>query len=148
MWKEFREFAIKGNVIDLAVGIVIGAAFTAIVNSLVADIITPLIGAIWDADFSNIFVVLRQGVPPGPYQTLADAQAAGAVTWNAGLFLNAILNFLIVALALFFVVRLINRLKREKPPEPVVPVTPPVDPNQKLIDALDRLNNTLEKRAS
>jgi large conductance mechanosensitive channel len=112
MLKEFREFAVKGNVIDMAVGIIIGAAFTTIVNSLVRDVFTPLISlATGGLNFTNQFLVLREGPGGGDYNTLEQAQAAGAVTLNYGLFLNALLSFLIVAVATFVLVRNINRLK-------------------------------------
>ncbi|WP_227369575.1 large conductance mechanosensitive channel protein MscL [Halomonas sp. M20] len=121
--KEFREFAVKGNVVDMAVGIIIGAAFTSIVNSLVKDIFTPMIGLITgDINFSNQFIVLRPGSGEGPYYTLEQAQAAGAATLNYGLFFNALLSFLIVALAVFVLVRNINRLKNlAYPPETSAP---------------------------
>lgn len=123
MLKEFREFAMKGNVVDMAVGIVIGAAFGAIVNSLVTDIITPLVGVVAGGmDFSNRFALLRDGNPPGPYQTLAAAKAAGAVTLNAGAFVTLIINFVIVAFALFMVVKAMNTARRrdtaDAPPAP------------------------------
>jgi large conductance mechanosensitive channel len=123
MFKEFKEFAVKGNVIDLAVGIVIGAAFTAIVNSLVADVIMPPIGLILGkVDFSNLFVALREGKAPGPYASLAAAKAAGAVTINIGLFVNAVISFVIVAFSVFLLVKGFNQLKREKEVAPA-PVT-------------------------
>lgn len=125
MLKEFKEFAVKGNVIDMAVGIIIGAAFGTIVNSLVADIIMPPIGLLLGkVDFSNLFFVLKEGatVPP-PYATIADAKKAGAVTLNYGLFINTITSFIIVAFAIFFLVKNINRLKREKESPPSVPTT-------------------------
>ncbi len=123
MLKEFKEFALKGNVLDLAVGIVIGAAFTSIVNSLVADIIMPPIGLLLGkVDFSNLFVVLKTGKVPGPYETLAAAKAAGAVSLNVGLFLNAVISFLIVAFAVFILVKGFNQLRRQKQAEPA-PVT-------------------------
>lgn len=124
MLKEFREFIMRGNVIDMAVGIIIGAAFSAIVGSLVKDVIMPPIGlALGGVDFANLFGVIKEGTPVGPYATLADAQAAGAVTVNYGVFINAIITFLIVAFVIFLVVRYINRLRRatEKP----VPVAAP-----------------------
>ncbi len=117
MIKEFREFIMRGNVLDLAVGIIIGAAFTAIVNSLVSDIITPLIGLIWSGDFTNTFITLRDGNPAGPYATLAAAQEAGAVTWNIGLFLNALISFLIVAFVLFLIIRSFNRMQSRLSPK-------------------------------
>jgi len=113
MLKEFKEFAVKGNVIDMAVGIIIGAAFGTIVKSLVADVIMPPIGLLLgNVDFANLFVVLKAGTTAGPFASIADAQAAGAVTINYGMFINTVISFLIVAFAVFFVIRSINRLKR------------------------------------
>ena len=121
MLKEFREFAMKGNVIDLAVGIVIGAAFGAIVNSLVADIIMPIIGAITGGlDFSNYFVGLAKSVTA---TNLADARKQGAVL-AYGNFLTLTLNFLIVAFALFIVIRIMNQLKRHEEAKPAEPPKP------------------------
>jgi large conductance mechanosensitive channel len=117
MVKEFKEFALKGNVIDLAVAVVIGAAFGKIISSLVDDIIMPPIGAlIGNHDLSNYFVTLS----PGHYETLAQAKAAGAATMNYGLFINAVFMFLIVALAIFLVIRSVNKMTR-KPAEAVSP---------------------------
>ena len=114
MLKEFKEFAMKGNMIDLAVGIIIGAAFTGVVNSLVNDIIMPPIGLLLGgSDFSDLFVLLKAGDPVGPYLTLADAQASGAVTLNYGMFVNTLINFLVVAVSIFLVVRTINRMRRD-----------------------------------
>ena len=128
MLKEFKEFAMRGNVIDMAVGVVIGAAFGAIVKSLVDDILMPLLGLVLgNADFTNLFVVLRDGSIAGPYATLVLAQEAGAVTLNYGLFINAIVTFLIVAFAIFLLIRAINRLQREEeapPPEPTTKECP------------------------
>lgn len=105
MLKDFRAFIMRGNVVDLAVGIVIGVAFAAIVNSLVKDVIMPPIGlALGDVDFVNLFVVLKEGTVAGPYASLAAAQEAGAVTINYGVFINAIVNFLILAVVIFFFV--------------------------------------------
>jgi large conductance mechanosensitive channel len=119
MLREFRDFAIKGSVIDMAVGIIIGAAFGTIVASLVADIIMPPIGLLLGGvDFGNLFVVLKAGTTAGPYASLADAQAASAVTINYGVFINKIISFVLVAFAVFILVRWINRLKREAPPAP------------------------------
>ncbi|WP_036664991.1 large conductance mechanosensitive channel protein MscL [Paludibacterium yongneupense] len=117
--KEFKEFAMRGNVIDLAVGVVIGGAFATIVKSLVEDIIMPPIGLmLGNVDFSNLFLVLKDGSKlAGPYVSLAAAKQAGAVTLNFGLFANALVNFLIVAFAIFIAVKAINRLKREAPAE-------------------------------
>jgi len=118
MLKEFKQFALRGHVVDLAVGVIIGAAFTSIVNSLVKDIITPPLGLVTGGiDFSNIFVVLKGG----HYGTLAEAAKAGAVTLNFGLFLNAVISFLIVAAVLFFVMRWINRLFTPAAPPPPTP---------------------------
>ncbi|GAB2799760.1 large-conductance mechanosensitive channel protein MscL [Halomonas shantousis] len=120
--KEFREFAVKGNVVDMAVGIIIGGAFTLIVQSLVKDIFNPLLGMlIGGVDFSNFFLVLKSGTPSGPYQTLIEAREAGAVTVNYGLFFNAAISFVIVAFAVFLLVRTINRLKREETVAPKAP---------------------------
>lgn len=127
MLDEFKEFAVKGNMLDMAVGIIIGAAFGTIVQSLVNDVLMPPLGLLLGgADFTDLFLTLRQGVAPGPYETLAIAQAAGAVTINYGVFVNAVLSFLIVALAIFFVVRNFNRLRRKEEAAPDVPATPPV----------------------
>lgn len=124
MLKEFKEFALKGNVIDLAIGIIIGASFTAIVNSIVADIIMPPIGLLLgNVDFANLFLTLKEGAALAPYATLADAQAAGAVTINYGLFINTLISFLIIALVLFFLIRSLNRMQREQKVEPSEPTT-------------------------
>jgi large conductance mechanosensitive channel len=110
----FKEFILKGNVIDMAVGIVIGAAFGAIVSSLVADVIMPPIGLLLGkVDFSNLFVVLKEGAAAGPYASLAAAKQAGAVTLNLGVFINTIISFLIIAFAIFLVIRQINKLRRK-----------------------------------
>ncbi len=124
MFKEFKEFAMRGNMLDMAVGIIIGAAFGTIVGSLVADVLTPPLGLLMgNVDFSNLFVVLKQGSTAGPYLTLAEAQKAGAVTINYGIFLNQILNFIIVAFAVFMLVRSVNKLRREKPAPPAEPTS-------------------------
>lgn len=124
MFKEFKEFAMRGNVVDMAVGIIIGAAFGLIVKSLVADIIMPPIGLLLgNVDFSNLFVVLKEGTTPGPFLALADAQKAGAVTINFGLFINTVINFLIVAFAIFLLIRGLNKLKREKEVPAEAPTT-------------------------
>ena len=113
MWKEFKEFAVKGNAIDLAVGIILGAAFGSIVTSLVEQIIMPLVGlAVGGVDFSDIFTVLKQGSPVGPYETLAAANAAGAVVMAWGAFFNTIISFLIVAFSVFLIVKWVNRLQK------------------------------------
>ncbi|NCO51403.1 MAG: large conductance mechanosensitive channel protein MscL [Deltaproteobacteria bacterium] len=124
MLKEFKEFAAKGNVVDMAVGIIIGGAFGTIVKSLVADVLMPPIGLLLGGvDFTNLFIVLKQGSAQGAINSLAEAQAAGAVTINYGVFLNAVVSFLIVAFAVFLLVKQINRLKREEVAPPVEPTT-------------------------
>jgi len=124
MLKEFKEFAMRGNVIDMAVGIIIGAAFGTIVKSLVSDIIMPPIGLLLgNVDFSNLFMVLKGGTIAGPYASLADAQKASAVTINYGVFINTIISFLIVAFAVFLLIRQINRFKRQEEPSPAEPTT-------------------------
>ena len=122
MLKDFKEFVVRGNVLDLAVGIIIGAAFGAIVKSLVDDVLMPPVGlALGNVDLTNLFVVLKEGAKTaGPYATLADAKAAGAVTLNLGLFLNSVVVFLIVAFAIFLVVRVANRIR---PPAPAPAAT-------------------------
>ena len=124
MLKEFKEFAIKGNVVDMAVGIIIGAAFGTIVKSLVADVIMPPIGLLLgNVDFSNLFIVIKQGAEAGTFATVAEAQKAGAVTINYGIFINTIISFIIVAFAVFLVIRNINKLKREEEAPPKEPTT-------------------------
>ncbi len=124
MLKEFREFAMRGNVVDMAVGIIIGAAFGKIVESLVRDVIMPPIGLLLGkVDFSNLFIVMREGTTAGPYLTVDAAQKAGAVTFNYGMFINTCISFVIVAFAVFLLIRAINRLKRaeEAAPAPAAP---------------------------
>ncbi len=124
MLKEFKEFAMRGNVIDMAIGIIIGAAFGAIVGSVVTDVIMPPIGLLLgNVDFSNLFVVLKEGKAAGPYPSLADAQKAAAVTVNYGLFVNAVIKFVVVAFATFFLVRSVNKLKRQEKVAPAAPTT-------------------------
>jgi large conductance mechanosensitive channel len=125
MIKEFKEFIMRGNVMDMAVGIIIGAAFGTIVNSLVKDVIMPPIGLLLGkVDFANLFAVLKQGATtPGPYPSVAAAQAAGAVTLNFGLFVNTIINFVIVGFAIFLLVKGVNQLKRQKPAPAAAPTT-------------------------
>ena len=128
MFKEFKEFAMRGNVVDMAVGIIIGAAFGTIVKSLVADVIMPPIGLLLgNVDFSNLFIVLKHGTAAGPFATLADANAAGAVTLNYGMFINTVISFLIVAFAVFMLLRSMNKLKRKEEvpaPEPTTKECP------------------------
>jgi large conductance mechanosensitive channel len=126
MFKEFKEFAMRGNVVDMAVGIVIGVAFGGIVNSFVADVIMPPIGLVLGSvDFSSLFLVLKEGKVAGPYESLAIAKAAGAVTLNYGVFFNTIISFLIITLAVFLLIRNINRMKKkEEAPAPVTKECP------------------------
>ena len=124
MLKEFKEFVMRGNVVDMAVGIIIGAAFGTIIKSLVNDVIMPPIGLLLgNVDFANLFILLKAGSPAGPYALLADAQAAGAVTINYGVFVNAVVSFLIVAFVVFLLIRTINRMKREEEAPPTEPTT-------------------------
>ena len=117
---EFKQFIMRGNVIDLAVGMVVGTAFSGIVKSLVDDVIMPPIGLlIGGVDFSNLFITLKDGAPPAPeagYASLAAAQAAGAVTLNLGLFINSVISFLIIAAAIFAVIKALNAMKRAEEP--------------------------------
>ena len=137
---EFKTFAMRGNAIDLAVGVVVGAAFTGIVNSLVKDLINPPLGLLLGGiDFSNFFVVLKG---TGTYPSLKAAQDAGAVTLNYGLFINALINFVIVAAALFLVVRTINRMTM--PHHPESPAAPPPPPEDVLL--LREIRDELKKR--
>lgn len=109
---EFKEFAVKGNMLDMAVGIIIGAEFGKIVNSLVADVIMPPIGLLLGGiDFKNFFLVLKEGSSPGPYATLEAAKAAGAVTSNIGLFITTLISFTIIAFAVFLIVKAVNKLR-------------------------------------
>jgi large conductance mechanosensitive channel len=124
MIKEFREFAVKGNVIDMAVGIIVGAAFGTIVKSLVEDVIMPPIGLLLgNVDFTDLFIVLKGGALMGSFSSLAEAKAAGAVTLNYGMFLNTVISFLIVSLAVFMLVKNINRLKRKEVAPAAAPST-------------------------
>lgn len=126
MLKEFKEFAMKGNVLDMAIGIVIGAAFGTIVSSFVADLIMPLVGLLTGGlDFSNQFVVLKQGTTAGPYASPAAATEAGAITLNYGVFITHVVSFLIVAFAIFMVVKGMNRLKKKEEEAPAAPPEPP-----------------------
>mgnify|MGYP001350169910 CR=1 FL=1 len=142
MLDEFKKFALRGNVVDMAVGIIIGAAFGAIVSSLVDDVIMPPIGVILgNVDFSDYFLVLRDGTTPGPYLTLAAAKAAGAATWNVGLFVNAIIKFVIVAFALFMLVRMMNKLRQQ---EAASPAPPPAPTRDQVL--LEEIRDLLSKR--
>jgi len=126
MLKEFKEFAMRGNVVDMAVGIIMGAAFGTIVKSLVSDVIMPPIGLLLgNVDFSNLFAVVKSGTPAGPYAALAEAQKAGAVTINYGVFINTVISFVIVAFCVFILVRGLNQLKRkEEAPPPATKACP------------------------
>ncbi len=125
MLDEFKKFAMQGNVVDLAVGIVIGAAFGAIVNSVVQDVMMPIFGVVTGGlDFSQRFALLKDGTPPGPYASIAVAKAAGASTLNYGLFMNAVVNFLIVAVALFLVIKAMNSARQARAATPVAPPAP------------------------
>ena len=125
MLKEFKEFAMRGNVVDMAVGIIIGGAFGTIVKSLVSDVIMPPVGLLLGGvDFENLFILLREGATAGPYAALADAKEAGAVVISYGVFINAIISFLIVAFAVFLLIRSINKMKRkEEEAPPAEPTT-------------------------
>ena len=137
MLKEFKEFAVKGNVLDMAVGIIIGAAFGTIIKSLVDDVLMPPIGMLLGGvDFKEFYLTLSQGTTAGPYATLAAAQEAGAVTINYGLFLNAVISFLIVAFAIFMVVKSFNKMKKaeEAPAPPPAPPEPTAE--EKLLSEI------------
>ncbi len=137
MLKEFQEFALKGNVVDLAIGVIIGGAFGTIVSSLVSDMIMPLIGALGSVDFSNYFLPLNAAVTEA---TLEEAKKQGAVlAW--GKFVTAVINFAIIAFVLFLAVKGINRLKRQPPPAPAVPSEPPAD-----VKLLTEIRDLLVKR--
>lgn len=124
MLKEFKEFALRGSVVDLAIGVIIGGAFGTIVSSLVNDIIMPPIGMLLGGvDFADLFLLLKEGDTPAPYATLADAQSVGAVTINYGLFINAVIGFLIIAWVVFLVVKAINRMQREEEQPEEAPTT-------------------------
>jgi len=142
MLKEFKEFALKGNVVDLAVGVIIGGAFGTIITSLVNDVLMPPIGLlIGGVDFSNLFVVLKDGLKaPAPYASLAAAKSAGAVTLNFGVFINAVINFTIIACAIFILVKGINRLRRQQEAAP----PPAAPPRQEVL--LEEIRDLLKKQ--
>ena len=136
---EFREFALKGNVMDLAVGVIIGGAFGKIVDSLVKDIIMPPIGLILGkVDFSNLFLVMREGASPPPYVSVDAAQKAGAVTLNYGMFINTAISFIIVAWAVFLMIKAMNKLNRAEPP--AAPAEPPEE-----VKLLREIRDSLKK---
>ena len=141
MWKEFKEFAVKGNAVDLAVGVIIGAAFGGIVNSLVKDILMPVVGLLTGGlDFSNKFVVLKAAPGGGSFNTPAEAAKAGAVTWNYGNFITLVINFIIVAFALFLTIKLI--ISKLYQPEAAKPGPPPAD-----VQLLTEIRDILKARA-
>lgn len=143
MLEEFKKFAVKGNMLDMAVGIIIGAAFGTIITSLVNDVIMPPIGlALGGVDFSDLFVVLKAGTEPGPYATVAEAAEAGAVTLNWGRFVTTIISFLIVAWSVFFVVRGFNRMRRKQEEKPA---EAPAPPRQEVL--LEEIRDLLKSRA-
>ena len=139
MLEEFKKFAVRGSVVDMAVGIIIGAAFVKIVDSLVKDLIMPPVGLLLGkVDFSNLFLVLKQGAIAGPYLSLEAAQKAGAVTVNYGVFINTAISFVIVAFAVFLLIRAINRLKANEPP-----AEPPATPEEVML--LREIRDALKK---
>jgi large conductance mechanosensitive channel len=143
MVKEFKEFILRGNVMDMAVGIIIGAAFGLIVKSFVDDVLMPPIGLLLgNVDFSNLFAVLKAGSPAGPYGTLGAAKAAGAVTISYGVFLNTVISFLITATAIFMMIKAVNTLKRKQEAAPAAPAGP--SPSEVL---LAEIRDLLKKRA-
>lgn len=124
MLKEYKEFAMRGNVLDLAIGIIIGTAFGAVINSLVVDILMPPLGLIFGgSDFSNLFILLKSGATSGPYDSLLAAQEAGAVTINIGVFINTVISFIVIAYAIYLLIRVINRLQPEDEAPPAEPTT-------------------------
>ena len=142
MIKEFKEFIMRGNVLDMAIGIVIGAAFGAVVKSFVSNILMPPIGLLLGGkDFSELFVVLKQGTQPGPYPTIEAAKEAGAVVWPWGLFINEVVTFLIVAFAIFLVIKAINSLKKQEEEEPAPPPEPPAE-----VKLLEEIRDLLKTR--
>jgi large conductance mechanosensitive channel len=139
MLEEFKKFALRGNVVDMAVGIIIGAAFGKIVESLVKDVIMPPIGVLLSrVDFSNLFFVLKEGASAGPYLSVEAAQKAGAVTFNYGIFINTLISFVIVAFAVFLLIRAINKMKAAEPP-----AAPPATPEDIVL--LREIRDALKK---
>ena len=139
MLDEFKKFAMRGNVVDMAVGVIIGAAFGKIVDSLVKDLIMPPIGLLLGkVDFANLFFVLKEGAAAGPYLSVDAAQKAGAVTFNYGVFINTCISFVIVAFAVFLLIRVINRLQAAEPP-----AAPPATPEDVVL--LREIRDALKK---
>ena len=147
MLSEFKQFVMRGNVLDMAVGIIIGAAFGTIVSSLVADVLMPPVGmALGGIDFTNMFVTLKEGAKQaGPYASLAEAKAAGAVTVNYGVFVNAVVSFLIVSFCVFLLVKAVNSMKREAPAAAVAP-TPTEALLAEIRDLLKRSASSMPTR--
>ena len=144
MFEEFKKFAMRGNVVDLAVGVIIGAAFGKIVDSLVKDVIMPPIGLVLGkVDFSNLFLVMREGAQAGPYATPDAAAKAGAVTLNYGIFINTMISFVIVAWAVFLVIKAMNRLQKMNEVPPPAPEAPPPTPEDILL--LREIRDSLKK---
>jgi len=142
MLKEFKDFAMRGNVVDMAVGIIIGAAFGGIVASFVGDVLMPIIGLfLGGVDFSNKFLLLKDGATAGPYASLAAAKAAGAVTVAYGVLINTVVNFLIVAFALFLVIKAMNATKRQQAAAPAPPPAP-----SKEVTLLTEIRDLLARR--
>ena len=143
MFREFKEFIARGNVIDLAVGVIIGAAFGAITKSVVDDLVMPIIGMIvGKVDFANLFVTLSPGKLTGPAATMAEAKAAGAVTLNYGLFINVVINFFLIAFAVFLLVKVVNRMRAQMASENDAAVAPPPEDVQLLREIRDELKRT------
>jgi large conductance mechanosensitive channel len=125
MFDEFKKFALRGNVFDMAIGVILGTAFGAITKSLVSDILMPPIGLLFgDVDFSNLFITLKPGSTPSPYASLAAAQEAGAVTINYGLFINTLITFILIAWVVFLLIKAINRMQAEPEAETEAPAEP------------------------
>lgn len=134
MFQEFKKFAMQGNVVDLAVGIIIGGAFGGIVTSLVQDVMMPIFGVVAGGlDFSQRYALLKEGAKPGPYESLAAAKAAGASVIGYGVFLNAVVNFLIVAIALFIVIKAMNSARQAKDEAPAPPPAPPAPTKEETL---------------
>lgn len=142
MFQEFKDFIVKGNAFDLAVGVIIGGVFGAVVTSLVGDLLMPPIGLVLGGvDFSNLFITLKQGATAGPYASLAAAKEAGAVTLNVGAFVNTLVNLLIVGFVLFMLVRAVNAARK---PAPAAPAPPPPTPEDVVL--LREIRDALKSR--
>ncbi len=139
MLKEFKDFIVKGNAFDLAVGVIIGGVFGAVVSSLVGDVLMPVVGtALGGADFSNLYVTLKEGSAAGPYASLAAAKEAGAVTLNYGSFVNTVVNLVIVGFVLFMVVKSVNVARQPAPPPPAPPTPEDVVLLREIRDSLKK----------